>query len=393
MSLLTRARALALIVITSLFSPLVPGYSIEAVAQPIASRDSELLGNAGPLTAPLAACIAGLHSAWVSQSSFPNLSPGQTKTVEIDFQNIGCETWDSRVRLGTWNPIPGQDQPSVLGGASGCSVVTDWVACNRIAPNNGSSFGYGATAKFVFTLKAPASAGTYYVYLRPLIEGVQWMEDQGVYMQVNDLICTNRSPHDNGARQTHTAAGVSGITIISSSILEYDPVYTGFNDTGTNASILLVNQGPPQQWAQLGWIKSKLDGAVTRREVFLEFNISWPSQNYFQFWPARTVGTATWYQIQYAGNSVFDFFVGGSLFSEKSGWGPPSEYQMIGETHDYEDQGPGALNQHVTFDSSQYYAGGWVNVTSAMYADTSVPWGFSNPWTGHYEMWDGSCAN
>jgi hypothetical protein len=33
-------------------------------------------------------------------------------------------------------------------------------------------------------VKAPVGRNTYNVYLRPLIEGVQWMEDQGVYMQV-----------------------------------------------------------------------------------------------------------------------------------------------------------------------------------------------------------------
>jgi hypothetical protein len=312
--------------------------------------------------------------------------------VWIEFLNTGCNTWDSRLRLGTWNPIPGQDQPSVLGGAAGCAVVTNWSACNRIAPSNGSSFAYGSIARFTFTLKAPALAGTYYVYLRPLIEGVAWMEDQGVYMRVSDLVCTSRSPHDNGARQVHTSLGVSNLTIISSSILEYDPYYTGYNSTGTNASVLLVRQTPTLQWAQLGWIKSKIDGGVIRREVFLEFWID-AAHNYFQFWAAKPLGTATWYEIVYSASTTYDFYVGGTYYSTKIGIQAPQEYQMIGETHDLVDQMPGAVNQHVYFDSSQYYAGGWVNVTSPIIADTSAPYGASNPWTGRYEMWDGSCAN
>jgi hypothetical protein len=36
-------------------------------------------------------------------------------------------------------------------------------------------------------VKAPPTPGTYRLYIRPLIEGVQWMEDVGVYWQVTVL--------------------------------------------------------------------------------------------------------------------------------------------------------------------------------------------------------------
>ncbi len=345
--------------------------------------------------APAAACTAGYHSGWTAQSAYPTLSPGQTARVEIDFQNIGCNTWSGNARLGTWNPTPGQDQPSVLGGAAGCAVVTDWSGCTRLAPFNGSTFAYGQVAQFIFTVKAPQTPGTYKVYLRPLLEGVTWMEDQGVYMQVNDLLCTNRSPHDNGARQTHNVADVPAISIISSDITEYDPYYTGQNSTGTNASILLVRQTPSLQWAQLGWLKSKLDNGSVQREVFVELWVN-SIENFYQFWPGKPVGTSTWYQIQYAGAGYYDFYVGGTFYTDMGGWGDPTQYQIMGETHDYVDQGPGAINQHVAFDNSQYqYTGGpgWIPVTTPMTADTSVPWNVSNPSTGHYEIWDASCAN
>ena len=67
---------------------------------------------------------------------------------------------------------------------------------------------------------------------------------------------------------------------------------------------------------------------------------------------------------------------------------------MMEETHDYVDQMPGGVNQHVTFDNSQYQAGsGPVFMTSPIVADTSGPFNGTNPSTGHYEIWDGSCAN
>jgi hypothetical protein len=330
----------------------------------------------------------GYHSAWWSQSPYPQLAPGQTASVNIQFQNTGCNTWGSNVRIGTWNPIPGQDQSSNLGGASGCPVVTDWSACNRVAPSNGSSFAYGQIAIFTFTVKAPASLGTYKVYFRPLIEGVTWMEDQGVFMQVSTLICTSRNTHDNTARYAATTGGVTGITGISSSILEYDPYYTGFNATGTNASIMLT-LNDISKWAQLGWMKSKIDGGVVRREVFLERFFS-SSDNTFQFWPAKPLDTSTWYEILWTSPSTWDFFVGGTFYSRLTKTFTPQLYEVFGETHDAVDQMPGGVNKHVTFVNRQYFPGP-VFVTSSIF--TNPPYAVSNPSTARYEIWDTACAN
>lgn len=130
--------------------------------------------------APLAACLPGYHSAWWSQSDFPELNAGQTATVTITFQNTGCNTWGTALRLGTWNPIPGQDVDSNL-----CDLTTGsgWEGCHRIVPDS-FNIGYLGYARFTFRVKAPAGRGSYRVYVRPLIEAVQWMEDEGVYMEV-----------------------------------------------------------------------------------------------------------------------------------------------------------------------------------------------------------------
>jgi len=41
----------------------------------------------------------------------------------------------------------------------------------------------GATSSFTFRLKGTAP-GTYAIHLRPVIDGITWMEDEGVYMVV-----------------------------------------------------------------------------------------------------------------------------------------------------------------------------------------------------------------
>jgi hypothetical protein len=342
-----------------------------------------------PAPAPFAQCSPGYHSAWLDQSAYPSLAPGQIATVTIRFRNIGCETWGTNLRLGTSTPTPGQNQPSVLGGATGCPTVTNWAACDRIAPES-YNIGYNGIAAFTFQVKGQPSAGSARVYLRPLIETVAWMEDQGVYMQVDTLICTNRALHDDVARYVITTAAANA-TIMSSSILEYDPYYTAFNRTGTNASVLLVRQGTPFQWAQLGWTKHAQGGPI-EREVFTEFFVS-PTDNRWQFWPAEPVGTETWYQIQFAAPDRFDFFVKGAWRHFEAGMLPPNDVQAFGETHDWADQMPGGVNNHVRFVNTQYYAGGWVTLTSPLTVHEPSIHAGSNPSLGRYESWDKGCAN
>jgi hypothetical protein len=100
--------------------------------------------------------------------------------------NAGTRAWsrdraDSAAYLGTWGPDPGQDQPTRLGGdgARG-GPNTGWPAFNRVAVQSAPLIQPGAVARFDFTVLAPATPGTYRLGLRPVIEGVQWMEDEGI---------------------------------------------------------------------------------------------------------------------------------------------------------------------------------------------------------------------
>src|SRR5205814_5505861 len=87
--------------------------------------------------------------------------------------------------LGTWNPTPGQDQPSVLGGnGTHASVTTRWPEYNRPAVMPAPYVGPNQVAWFQFTVKAPSIPGSYRLYVRPVIEGAQWMEDFGVFWEV-----------------------------------------------------------------------------------------------------------------------------------------------------------------------------------------------------------------
>jgi hypothetical protein len=109
------------------------------------------------------------------------MQPAGTSTVTMRFRNSGTKTWQkgvagSQVALGVTN-----DATSY---ASALGMSVNWPSANRVALQNEVSVAPGATASFTFTLRAPLARGTVLLPLRPVIDGVAWLEDQGVYVAV-----------------------------------------------------------------------------------------------------------------------------------------------------------------------------------------------------------------
>lgn len=145
-------------------------------------------GIAPPPTVPSG--IPGFHAAWFGQSGYPTLCPGERSTATVAYYNSGTRGWLSGVMgqmafLGTWDPLPGQDKASPLGGdGTNGSPATGWPRYNRVAAQPAEWVGPNQVSWFQFTIQAPTTPGTYLLYIRPLVEGAQWMEDFGVYWQV-----------------------------------------------------------------------------------------------------------------------------------------------------------------------------------------------------------------
>jgi len=120
-----------------------------------------------------------MYSAqWVGQSEHPILSPGQSTTLAVEFQNIGRSTWyntgSTPVNLGTSYP---RDRFSGFVGPSG------WISGNRIRMQD-SQVVPGGTGTFRFEVTAPASLGTFKEYFQPVVDNFSWLEDQGVYFVI-----------------------------------------------------------------------------------------------------------------------------------------------------------------------------------------------------------------
>jgi hypothetical protein len=107
--------------------------------------------------------------------------------------------------LGTSCPEPGQDQPSPLGGdGTNGSPATGWPRYNRVAAQPADYVGPNQVSWFQFTIKAPATTGTYKLYIRPVVEGATWMEDYGVYWQITVIAPTTPPPPATSGTRTVT---------------------------------------------------------------------------------------------------------------------------------------------------------------------------------------------
>jgi len=118
------------------------------------------------------------HAAFAAESAFPVASPGQTVQWVIAFTNTGTTGWSfasaNGARLGTDRPL---DVPSAL-------ATGRWITANRPAQQTTSYVGPGQQAWFIVELTAPTAPGTYRLYVRPVIDGVQWLEDVGAYVDL-----------------------------------------------------------------------------------------------------------------------------------------------------------------------------------------------------------------
>ncbi len=220
-------------------SLLAAALSLQPTSRAFAATCTSSVGPGIPAPPTVPSGIEGFHASWYGQSGYPTLCPGERSTAVVAYYNSGTRGWVSgrlgeMAFLGTWGPLPGQDQPSTLGGdGTNGSPATGWPRYNRVAAQPADYVGPNQVAWFQFTIQAPQEPGIYRLYIRPLVEGANWMEDFGVFWQVTvkfaepgpspsptpsptpasgiDVAPTGRVTLATGATRTYTVA-LSGVT-------------------------------------------------------------------------------------------------------------------------------------------------------------------------------------
>jgi len=117
----------------------------------------------------------GYHAAFAAKTPDPVLAPGQTATLVVALRNTGYRGWylgnpGQQVNIGTADPL---DSPRA-------DVALGWLSATRPATTTTPYVGPGQDGWFQFTIKAPATPGTYRLAVRGVIDGTTWLEDTGV---------------------------------------------------------------------------------------------------------------------------------------------------------------------------------------------------------------------
>jgi hypothetical protein len=117
-----------------------------------------------------------LHSEWYTQTLPPTLTAGETADITIQFRNVGHTEWiygsPSEIRLGEVGPRPLPPEMRV-----------DWFHWDR--PARQTELVVSSQQLVTFTFKVVGAApGVYRLNVRPVVDGVSWLKDEGVYVDI-----------------------------------------------------------------------------------------------------------------------------------------------------------------------------------------------------------------
>ena len=134
------------------------------------------------------------HAAFQSESAWPTLAAGTSTSLTVKFTNTGTATWQTGVA--------GKQANLGLNGDTltfaNLGMNDGWLSGNRLATTTEATVAPGQTGTFTFKVRAPVTPGTYRLPLRPVIDGVTWMEDSGVFM----VIVSTTSYHSKWVSQS-----------------------------------------------------------------------------------------------------------------------------------------------------------------------------------------------
>ena len=193
-------------------------------------RDFSIWSSIFTGVAPPPPAAPAYGSRWVSQSPYPVLVPGAAANVSLTFRNSGTVPW---VR-----GAPGQQANLGINGddRSYTALAVDWPTPDRVAIQSEPLVQPGDLATFRFSVRAPATPGTYAIHLRPVIDGTTWLDDEGVFL----VVTSDHGFHSVWLAQSPFPAlrpgEVSG------------PLSITFRNTGSRAWV----RGVPGQEARLG---------------------------------------------------------------------------------------------------------------------------------------------
>jgi hypothetical protein len=123
---------------------------------------------------------SGYHARWSAQSADPTVTIGATTTLVLALKNTGAHGWyndgsGQHVVIATNDP---ED-------ADRSELAGDWLSANRLTSTTTDYVGPGEVGWFEFTVRAPVAAGDYRLAVRGVVDGVTWLEDEGIFFTIH----------------------------------------------------------------------------------------------------------------------------------------------------------------------------------------------------------------
>ncbi|TMD59353.1 MAG: hypothetical protein E6I87_09580 [Chloroflexi bacterium] len=191
--------------------------------------------------APATAAAGDFHSRWVDQAAWPTLAPNATTSYTIRYRNTGTAAWVRGSAAQANLAVNGDDTRFAQLG-----IAVGWLSSNRIATTVEATVAPGATGTFTFSLRAPPAVGAYRIPLRLVLDGVTWMEDEGVFL----VLVSDAGLHGKWVSQSPWPSGRSGDSS--------GPITLSFRNTGTRpwakgvTEVHLAVAGDDLSWAAYG---------------------------------------------------------------------------------------------------------------------------------------------
>lgn len=184
------------------------------------------------------------HSQWVAQSPYPTMAPGEVRAFWVEFVNLGNQPW---IR-GSWSTeahlaLNGDDQRPAT--AWGMDPGT-WLAKDRLATHDQAVVAPGEIGRFSFRVRAPVAPGEYVLNLRPVIDGITWMEDNGVFWPITVVAPYHSRWVDQSSYPTLARGDVATVTV------RFRNTGTATWIKGTTAEVRLGLDGDDRTFSQGG---------------------------------------------------------------------------------------------------------------------------------------------
>ncbi|MGH2492974.1 MAG: hypothetical protein ACRDF9_15875, partial [Candidatus Limnocylindria bacterium] len=162
----------------------------------------------------------GFHGELIDQSPHPTLRVGETSApIIVKLRNTGSRSWvrgtaNQQVNLG----VEGDDQ-------SLKALAIGWPTADRVAIQAEPNVSPGGAATFAFRVRAPSIPGTYALRLRPVVDGVTWLEGDGVITLVTVTGASGAAPQTASASFT-SSASVAPLSVSSGELATITVAFT-----------------------------------------------------------------------------------------------------------------------------------------------------------------------